>query len=190
MGIIVNLIFWMCLILCIINIIVANFFLYINISLLFNKILILKKYIMTNQTNIRKHVHNFYLAHQSKSNEYHWWKHHWWGIYLLAWFSIRALWPKVIGLLEIKKVNIVTKEDNPPNVPEGRPIENLWGILIQKVYKNGCVAKSLLQLKRRIKYCLSKLAQDLVQKLARSTMKRLRFIWTKGLIEDWRNSIL
>ena len=26
---------------------------------------------------------------------------------------------------------------NPPNVPQARPIENLWGILAQKVYEGG-----------------------------------------------------
>ena len=38
----------------------------------------------------------------------------------------------VLGYLMNKKVEIVTKEDNPPNLPECRPIENFWSILCMR----------------------------------------------------------
>ena len=36
---------------------------------------------------------------------------------------------KAIAYLESKKIKFVAKVDNPPNVPESRPIEDFWGIL-------------------------------------------------------------
>ena len=36
-----------------------------------------------------------------------------------------------------ENVHFVDKASNPPNVSQARPIENLWGILAQKVYEGG-----------------------------------------------------
>jgi hypothetical protein len=36
-----------------------------------------------------------------------------------------------------ENVYFVDETTNPPNVPQARPIENLWGILAQKVNKGG-----------------------------------------------------
>ena len=93
---------------------------------------------------------------------------------------------KTIAYLEaiVFKVKFIAKVDNPPKVPETRPIEDFWGILKNRVYKNGWVAKSLSQLRRRVKYCISKFDQELAQGIAQSTMSRLRFIRRNGLIED------
>ena len=43
-------------------------------------------------------------------------------------------------------INHVDKFDNPANLPEARPIEDLWSILKGKVYENGWEAKSLHQI--------------------------------------------
>ena len=40
-----------------------------------------------------------------------------------------------------ENVYFVDETTNPPNVPQARPIENLWGILAQKVYEGGWEAK-------------------------------------------------
>jgi hypothetical protein len=50
-----------------------------------------------------------------------------------------------------ENISFVQKEINPPSIPQARPIENFWGDLTQKVYKNGWEAKSESQLKQRIK---------------------------------------
>ncbi|KAF0301696.1 hypothetical protein FJT64_026068 [Amphibalanus amphitrite] len=52
--------------------------------------------------------------------------------------------------LEDAGVPVVGREDNPPNVPQLRPIEDFWGLLKQEVYKGGWEATSEDQLKRRI----------------------------------------
>jgi transposase len=38
--------------------------------------------------------------------------------------------------LEELKIEYVPKEENPPNVPQLRPIENFWANLKRKVYSN------------------------------------------------------
>ena len=91
---------------------------------------------------------------------------------------------KAIAYLESKQVKFVAKEDNPPNVLETHPIEDFWGILKERVYKNSWVAKTLSQLRRRVKYCIAKFHQELAQGLAQSTMSRLRFVRRNGLIEN------
>jgi hypothetical protein len=43
---------------------------------------------------------------------------------------------KLVRLEEIK-IDYVSKEENPPNVPQIRPIENFWANLKRKVYSNN-----------------------------------------------------
>jgi len=57
---------------------------------------------------------------------------------------------------EAEGINYVLKKDNPPNVPEARPIEDFWGILKGKVYENNWKAEYLEKLEARIKFCLKK----------------------------------
>ena len=51
------------------------------------------------------------------------------------------------------------------NVPKIRPIENLWGFLKRKVYKDGWQAKNIDQLKTRITACIRNIDIKVVQKL-------------------------
>ena len=93
----------------------------------------------------------------------------------------------VIEYLREKKVNFVEKADNPANVPEARPIENLWGCLKGMVYKNNWQADNLDQLKTRIVYCWKKLAKDdpeLVKRLIMTVRQKVGFIHRNGVIED------
>ena len=57
-----------------------------------------------------------------------------------------VFWPDLAGLhyektvvdyLNEEKVNFVQKCENPPNIPEARPIEDFWGIIKGEVYKNN-----------------------------------------------------
>ena len=52
-------------------------------------------------------------------------------------------------------------------------IEDFWGCLKQKVYDRRWATKSILELKKRIRYCLKKIDQKFVQDLALTTRKRL-----------------
>ena len=51
-----------------------------------------------------------------------------------------------------KKINHVTKVDNPPNVPELRPIKDFWNILKEIVYANNWLTTDPDQHGNRINY--------------------------------------
>ncbi|CAF4437862.1 unnamed protein product [Rotaria sp. Silwood2] len=57
----------------------------------------------------------------------------------------------VLDRLKEKKITIVPKSDNSPNVPQARPIETVWSFLKQKVYARNWTVKDLDSLARRIK---------------------------------------
>jgi hypothetical protein len=40
-----------------------------------------------------------------------------------------------------ENINFVAKYMNPPNVPQTRQIENLWGDLVHRLYNNGWEAQ-------------------------------------------------
>ena len=90
----------------------------------------------------------------------------------------------VTNYLRDKKVKFVEKRDNPPNVPECRPIEDFWNILKGEGYKNNWQAKDLKQLRNRITYCLKKIDKKAVQDMIGSTKRRLDNIRQNGLIEN------
>lgn len=89
----------------------------------------------------------------------------------------------VKGFLRDKKMNFVERSDNPPNLPECRPIENFWSILKGKVYEGNWQAENLAKLQTRIKYCLGKIDPKLIQSLAQSIPSLVDNIRRNGLIE-------
>lgn len=93
----------------------------------------------------------------------------------------------VIECYEALGIKFVKKVDNPPAVPEGRPIEDFWAILKGKVYENNWQAKNVEQLQTRIKFCLKKIDLDLVFSLFGSTRLRVSRIRRNGLVEDKTN---
>ena len=76
--------------------------------------------------------------------------------------------------------NFVEKADNPANCPKVRPIEDLWGILKQKVYENDWHASTIKQLKARIGFCIRNLDKLLVQRTLGSTHGRLDYVRRHG----------
>ncbi len=79
--------------------------------------------------------------------------------------------------------NHVEKFDNPANLPETRPIEDFLSILKGRVYANGMEAKSLLQLKLRIKKCLSEINAATIQSLLEGIKGRIDKIRRNNIIE-------
>lgn len=88
---------------------------------------------------------------------------------------------KVTDFLKEKNINFVEKEDNPPCVPELRPIENFWSILKGLVYANNWRAENLDQLKNRIKYCLKKVDKSVIHDMMCSVPSKLDRVRRKGL---------
>ena len=82
--------------------------------------------------------------------------------------------------LNANLVNFVEKHDNPPNVPQARPIENFWALLSSRVYKHGWRANSKPQLIRRIKKMLKEVTENELQGLFKDLRGKLRKISDKG----------
>lgn len=87
---------------------------------------------------------------------------------------------KSIDFLNAHNVKFVPKSHNPTNLPQCRPIEDLWGTLTDLVYENGWAAKDLKQLKRRVKSCVKKLDLESVRRSFQSIRRQLRKVYTSG----------
>ena len=55
-----------------------------------------------------------------------------------------------------ENANFVENAFNPPNNPQAKPTENLWGILTQKVYEGGWQVRTQQELISRIQSQLKK----------------------------------
>lgn len=89
----------------------------------------------------------------------------------------------VLDYMNKNNIHFVTRIENPPAVPECRPIENFWTNFKGKVYAKNWQAKNLDQLKAKIKKSLKEVDIDLVKSMLASTRRLVGQIRTNGLIE-------
>ena len=68
----------------------------------------------------------------------------------------------------------VGREENPPCVPQLRPIEDLWGIVKQEVYMGGWTARSEKQLRLRIHRVMRSLDKEVLHKMMGTLPARVR----------------
>ena len=87
----------------------------------------------------------------------------------------------VIKRLRTKNINVVTKSNNSPNVPQARPIDTLWSLLEQKTYARNWQAKNLDSLACRIKAKVKELDQKMLQAMVKTIRKQLRSMWHNDL---------
>ena len=85
-----------------------------------------------------------------------------------------------------ENVYFVDETTNPPNVPQARPIENLWGILAQKVYEGGWEAKTQQELISRIQSQLKKFDSNFLQSLMGGVKTKLRAIADRGVLASYK----
>ena len=64
----------------------------------------------------------------------------------------------------------------PPHSPDLNPIENVWGILSSRLYKNGKKFQNVHNLKEELKKLWNELDVFLIQKLINSMPKRLQVV--------------
>ena len=103
-------------------------------------------------------------------------------------------WPDLVGahnsnetVVWMKEnVDLVEKTSNCPNVPQGTPIENLWGILAQKAYEGGRQAIKQEELISRIQSKLKKLTQFFLQNLMGIVKTKLRAIADSGMLATYK----
>jgi len=89
-----------------------------------------------------------------------------------------------VTLADYERLNIkvVPKDQNPPNVPQLRPIENYWAILKQRVYRNGWRAESHEDLIKKIKLELRKTSAMTCQNLVRHVKTNIRIAADHGAL--------
>ena len=85
-----------------------------------------------------------------------------------------------------ENLHFVERTSNPPNVPQARPIENLWGILAQKVYEGGWKARTQQELICRIQSQLKKIDANLLQSLMGGVKTKLRAIADSGVLATYK----
>ncbi len=85
-----------------------------------------------------------------------------------------------VDFMGARGINFVPKEHNPTNLPMCRPIEDLWGYLVDLVYEGGWRAETLDQLRRRVKSCIKKLDGEAVRASFSSIRQKLRKVYEDG----------
>ena len=73
------------------------------------------------------------------------------------------------------------RTDNPPNVPQARPIETFWTLLERRVYENNWEAKNLDVLARRIRQKSKEFDLQMLQTMVEGVRRKLRLMWREGL---------
>lgn len=82
--------------------------------------------------------------------------------------------------LAANNIPFVPRNDNPPNIPQARPIETFWSLLSRKVYDNGWEATDEEHLRRRIYQKIREIDINSVQSLMRQVRRKLRVIEDHG----------
>ena len=82
--------------------------------------------------------------------------------------------------------HLVEKASNPPNVPQARPVENLWGILAQEVNERGWQASAQLELVSRIQSQLEKFDSNCLQSLMGGVKTKVRAIADRGVLASYK----
>ena len=75
---------------------------------------------------------------------------------MIFWSNLtRAHYSKeVFTYFDEVSVPIVPKTMNPPNIAQGRPVEDFWDALVQLIYEHNWEAKTTKQLEHRIRKIL------------------------------------
>ena len=88
---------------------------------------------------------------------------------------------QTVTLLEEAGVPFVARDENPPCVPQLRPIEDFWGIVKQEVYKGGWRATSEVQLKNRIQRALRSIREEVPRTMMERVPERVRRAERRGV---------
>lgn len=87
---------------------------------------------------------------------------------------------KTLDWLTSQNIPFVPKKDNPPNIPQARPIEDFWSVLKRKVYEKGWEAQNEQQLMNRIKRKLKEVDVSVCQNMILKVRSLLRKIEDNG----------
>ena len=88
---------------------------------------------------------------------------------------------QVQDFLMVHQINFVQHQQNPPNVPQARPIETIWSLLEQTVYEGAWEAINLNQLTRRIILKAKQLDQNVVTCMILVVRRKLVKMYTDSV---------
>lgn len=83
--------------------------------------------------------------------------------------------------LSVRKIEFIPKENNPPNVPQCRPIENYWALVKQEYKARGNKCSRISDLKRIYNLCYKKVIKEHGNSLFNSFQNNLKNVSKKGL---------
>ena len=89
-----------------------------------------------------------------------------------------------------KNVKYVPKHLNPPNVPQTRSIEDLWGCLAQKAYDGGWEAKIEQELRRCISSKLREIHLKFVESLMKGVKSKVKYIGQHSVFLYFKDELL
>ena len=89
--------------------------------------------------------------------------------------------------LNEKNIPYVSLVDNPPNVPQARPIEVIWAILERKIYENNWQANNIDHLVRRIKQKNQRIRSTNVARHDGRSLKKASAYMARWAISDLLN---
>ena len=87
-----------------------------------------------------------------------------------------------IDVFEKFRINYIKREENPPNVPQIRPIERFWSHLKKAVYSDGWETQSYRGLKLRIRKKLTEFDEAYFKNLFTNAKQRISLASTNGAL--------
>jgi hypothetical protein len=102
--------------------------------------------------------------------------------------SIKEAFAKTVvhyftDISNFENLNFVSKTDNPPNVPQARPIEKFWALCKSEYGKRSKTPKNLNGFKKVWRNLSKKIADNSAKALMSGIRKKLRLIGDKGVYE-------
>ena len=93
-----------------------------------------------------------------------------------------------IERIALMKVNLpfIDNATNHQNIPQARPIENLWGILAQEIYEGGWKAKTKQELISCMQSHLKNFDSKFLQSLMGGVKTKLRAIADRGVLASYK----
>ena len=83
-----------------------------------------------------------------------------------------------MSFFESKGVSLL---DHPPRSPDLNPMENLWGLLVRRVYANGKKFNNCNDLKEALEKCWNEIEPNIIDNLVSSMTNRVfELIMQKG----------
>lgn len=84
-----------------------------------------------------------------------------------------------LNLLRKNNIEFVSKDKNPPNVPQCRPIERYWALIKNNLRKSNQASNDIKDFEIKWKDATKKISKNTVINLMKDIRKKLRIEWTR-----------